>query len=86
MILDALLRVAQDAVVDAEQVSGLDNESGFFAGFADSGIADQFANFEHASGDRPLRLQRRVGAFDQEDTGVLDGVFYDDSADADQWG
>jgi len=81
VILHAPLGVAQDAVVDAEQVSGFDDESGFFAGLADGGFADQFPDFEDPSGDGPLRLQRGVGAFDQENA----GVFYDYRADTDQW-
>ena len=56
VILHALLRIAQDAVVDAEQFAGFDDQSGFFAGLADGGFADQFADFEDASGDRPLAL------------------------------
>jgi hypothetical protein len=80
VILHALFGVAEDAVVDAEQVGGFDDESGFFAGLADGGIAHQFTDFEDASGDGPLRLQRRVGAFDQENAGLFD----DYGADADQ--
>ena len=84
MVLHALFWIAQDAVVDAEQVGGLDDESGFFAGLADGGFADEFSDFEDSSGNGPLSLQRRVSAFDEEDAGVLDGLFDDDGADTDQ--
>ena len=80
VILHALLGIAQDAIVDAEEFAGFDGESGFFAGLADCGFAHQFANFEHASGDGPFGLQRRVSALYQDDAGVFD----DDGAYADQ--
>jgi hypothetical protein len=80
VILHALFGVAQDAVVDAEQLSGLDDESSLFAGLADSGFANEFADFQHSSGDGPLGLQRRVSALDEKDAVVLD----DDGADSDQ--
>ena len=54
VILHALFGIAQNAVVDAEQFAGFDDESGFFASLAHGGFAHQFADFEHASGDRPL--------------------------------
>jgi hypothetical protein len=79
VVLHAAVPIAQDAVEDAQQFAGLDSESGFFAGFADSGIADVFADFEYSAGDRPLALQRRVRALYEDDAGVLD----DDGADSD---
>jgi hypothetical protein len=80
VILDALFGIAEDAVVDAEQFAGLDDESGLFAGLADGGLADQFADFEDASGNGPMILEGWAGAPDQEDASVLD----DDGADADE--
>ena len=79
VILHAFFGVAQDAIVDAEQVSELDDESSFFTSLADGGFADEFADFEDTSGDGPLRLQWRVSALDEEDAGVFD----DDGTDAD---
>jgi hypothetical protein len=80
VVLHAAAGVAQDAVVDAQQLAGFDSESGFFAGLAEGCLADQLADFQHASGDRPLGLQRRVSALYENHAGVFD----DDGADADQ--
>src|ERR1700733_1036521 len=72
MILHALLGIAQNAVVDAEEFAGFDGESGFLASLAGGGFSDQFADFEHASGDRPFRLQWWVKSLHENDAGVLD--------------
>jgi len=81
VILHALFGIAQDAVVDSEQFTGLDGESSFFAGLADNRFPDQFAHFQDASGNRPLSLQRRMSALNQHYARAFD----DDGADADQW-
>jgi len=57
--LHAAVPIAQDAVEDAQQFAGLDSESGFFAGFADSGIADVFAAAAGASALRGRRGSSR---------------------------
>jgi hypothetical protein len=62
VILHPLFRVAKDTVVHAEQIGWGDDESGFFAGLADGGFADEFSDFEDAAGDGPLGLERRVRA------------------------
>jgi hypothetical protein len=80
VILHALPGIAQDAIEDAEEFAGFDGESSFFASLADGGVAHQFADFEHASGDGPLGLQGRMRSPYQNDAGVFD----DDGADADQ--
>jgi hypothetical protein len=80
VILHALFSIAQYTVVNAEQVSRFDDQSGFFADLPDGRFADHFADLQHTSGDGPLGLERRVGAFHEEDTGVLD----DDSANTHQ--
>jgi hypothetical protein len=82
VILHALFGIAQDPVVDSEEFAGVDGESCFFPGFADGGFAQEFADFEHASGNGPFGLQRRVGAFYED----YAGVFYDDGAYAYQRG
>jgi len=78
VILHALVCVAQDAIINSEQIAGFDDQSGFFPGFANRRFPHQFANFENTSGDRPLRLQRRVSALDQK----YAGSFNDDRANA----
>ncbi len=54
MILHALVSIAENAIIDSEKLAGFDGESRFFAGLADGGLAHQFADFQNASGDRPL--------------------------------
>jgi hypothetical protein len=78
--LHALLGIAQDTIEDAEEFAGLDRESGFLASLADGGFAQEFADFEHASGDGPLGLERRMRALHQNDASLFD----DDGAHADQ--
>jgi len=39
VILDAVVRIAEDAVEDPEQFPGLDDQARFLAGFADGGLA-----------------------------------------------
>src|SRR6202166_915689 len=72
MVLHALFGIAQHPVVDSEQFPGLDGEPGFLACFPDGRLAYQFADLEHASGNRPLRLQRRVRALDQNNPSPVD--------------
>ena len=80
VVLHAVFGIAQHAVVDPEQFSGLDDQSRFFARLADRGFAHQFSDFEHASWNGPLGLQRRVRTLHQQNTGILN----DDGANADQ--
>jgi hypothetical protein len=80
VILHALFRVAQDAVIDAQELAGFDGETGFFASFAEGGFTHQFADFENASGDGPFGPHRRVKTLYQYDARTFD----DDGADADQ--
>src|SRR5208282_2684760 len=80
VISNALVGVAEDAVVDSEQVAGFDGQAGLFAGLTDRGFAQQFADFEDAAGNRPLGLQRRMRTLHQHHARAFD----DDGADSDQ--
>src|SRR6202008_1403019 len=64
VILHALLGITEDAVVDAEQFARFDNQTGFFPGLADGSVANHFSDFKNSAGNRPLPLNRRVGALD----------------------
>src|SRR5690242_18103874 len=80
MILDTLLSIAQDSIIDSEQLSRFNDESGFFPGLANCGVTHQFSDLQHAAGDRPLRLQGWVRALDEQDALIFD----DDGADSDE--
>ena len=70
----------KDAVVDPQQGARFHDESGFFAGFADSGFANEFSYFKDSPGNRPLRLHRRVRALDEDYAVAIDN----DGADTDE--
>jgi hypothetical protein len=85
VILHPAVRAAQDSVIDAEEIGSFDDQSCFFTGFSHPRVANQFADFEHASGNGPLALDRRMGALNQEDSGVFLSAWLDnDGANADE--
>ena len=50
--------------VDAGQPGDLTVDAGFFAGLADRGLGQRFAELDRAAGQRPVPI---VGAADQQD-------------------
>lgn len=80
VVLYALSLVPQDTVVDAKQFAWFDNEPCLFASLANGRLAHEFSDFKNAPGDRPLRLQWRVGTLDKKDSRALD----DNGADTDK--
>jgi hypothetical protein len=72
VILDAMLGIAKDAVEHSEQFSRFDAQSSLLAGLADSCFANHLANFEDSARDRPVSLDRRMGALDQDNAIAFD--------------
>jgi hypothetical protein len=65
VILHSVFGIAQDAVIDAQQLVGLHDQSGLFAGFTHGGFANHLADFEDTAGDGPVSLNRWMGALYQ---------------------
>lgn len=79
VVLDATLFVAGDTVDDFDDGDGLDEEAGFFLNFAANALLQSLAELERPSGQRPLALERRVAALDEENAVLME----DDGSDAD---
>ena len=82
MVLDTSVSIAENAVKSSEEFAGENLQPGFFEGFADCGLEDSFTKFDDASGERPLALQRRLGALDERDASAVG--MDDDGSDAGQ--
>jgi hypothetical protein len=64
---------------DVNYWAGFDHQARLFEDFPFSAATEGFADFEHASGDRPLTFARFSGALDDEGAAGVD----DDGANAD---
>ena len=79
VILDASVVRTLDPIQDLDDGPRLDLEAGLFADFARHGLAERFADLDHAARQAPLALQRRLSALDEEHPIAVD----DDRANAD---
>lgn len=80
VILHAAFGIAKDAIINAEEFAGFDEQSSFFASFTNGGFADHFSDFEHAAGNGPMSLDGGMGTLHENNVFAFD----DDGADADQ--
>src|SRR4051794_31505038 len=79
VVRSALILIGHDAFEDSEQFGGAHSKTGFFAGLALGSLTQSFAEFQHATGNRPFAEQRRLASLDQ---GYM-AVRNDDRADTD---
>jgi len=73
---------AVDAVEEINELDEFDVEAGFLADFAHDAGGKRFADFKHASGQRPVALEGLTAAAHEEHAAILD----DDCAHTDEGG
>jgi hypothetical protein len=64
--------LAVDTIEQLNQFDRFDGQAGLFAYLADETGGERFADFEQASGDRPLALEGLAAATHQQNTAPVD--------------
>ena len=80
VILNAAFSVGRDAFEDFSDLIRFDFKAGLFEDFAFEGVDDAFADFDQATGERPVAEEGRFATTAEEDAGAIQ----DEGSDAKQ--